>query len=149
MKSIFKDFFDTVEDALYGERVTPPAYVSSLTDNELINEALKRGIIKRASKPEPSPKASGAVVTDNLVAFLSSHNNLPCTKAASLVLERSNFGIKKYGQPLMTGDGRDTIEDARQEAGDLMQYIWKARMLGVDTTMIKELIPVLHLLLGE
>ena len=37
-----------------------------------------------------------------------------------LVEERNAFGVAKYGQPLMTQDGRNGIEDARQELCDLV-----------------------------
>ena len=42
-----------------------------------------------------------------------------------LVKQRDAFGRAKYGQPLMTNDGRNGLEDARQEMGDLLQYICK------------------------
>lgn len=40
--------------------------------------------------------------------------------------ERREHGIRKYGQPLMTEDGRDTLRDAWEEALDLACYLTKA-----------------------
>ena len=39
---------------------------------------------------------------------------------------RDDFGRKKYGVPLMTEDGRDTLQDAYEEALDLAVYLKKA-----------------------
>jgi len=66
--------------------------------------------------------------------------------ATDLVKQRTEFGMKKYGQPLMTEDGRDSVEDAMQELGDLIQYTFKALLNGNDVTPIKELIPLLSLM---
>lgn len=43
-----------------------------------------------------------------------------------LCLERDAFGRAKYGQPLMSEDGRDPMVDALQEALDLFVYAHKA-----------------------
>jgi hypothetical protein len=45
-----------------------------------------------------------------------------------LIKARHEYGLKKYGQGLMSEDGRNTMEDARQEAGDLLQYLFKATL---------------------
>ena len=37
--------------------------------------------------------------------------------------ERAEHGIKKYGQYLTAGDGRDHLIDAYQEAVDLVMYL--------------------------
>lgn len=42
------------------------------------------------------------------------------------IQERRQHGIRKYGQPLMTEDGRDTLRDAWEEALDLCSYLTKA-----------------------
>lgn len=39
------------------------------------------------------------------------------------LLNRSNEGRKKYGTPLMSGNGRNALVDAYQEALDLTQYL--------------------------
>lgn len=78
-----------------------------------------------ASVPEPSPIMKGEIVTQSLVKYLQECNH---PTIVELVKERDAFGRKKYGQPLMTEDGRNTLEDIRQEFGDLIQYMWKGIM---------------------
>lgn len=68
-------------------------------------------------------------------------------KAIDLINQRDTYGFNKYGQHLMTQDGRNTKEDAKQELGDLFQYICKMIMNGEDTTSIEELLPFLDLIL--
>ena len=63
--------------------------------------------------------------------------------AAALVEFRSDFGLSKYGQRLLTFDGRDPVQDALEEFGDLLQYAWKARMEEKDLFRLKKLIPIL------
>ncbi len=43
----------------------------------------------------------------------------------------------------MTKDGRNTLEDARQELGDLLQYCFKAKMNGENIQEITNLMPIL------
>lgn len=99
------------------------------------------------NKVQPPPVKKGEVVTDSLIKYLETLNDYSSKKAIELVKARDAFGRAKYGQPLMTDDGRDHVEDALQELGDLLQYIWACRMQGRDTKGIEVLIPVLHNLL--
>ena len=78
-----------------------------------------------ALPPQPPPIARGEPVAPALLAWLE-HN----ARVRELVAKRHAFGMRKYGQPLMTEDGRDTVRDALEEAGDLLQYTFKARMRG-------------------
>ena len=102
------------------------------------------------SIPEPPPQNKGECVTDKLIEYI----NMMCigmdikSETIELIQQRSEFGYKKYGQYLMTQDGRNTIEDARQELGDLLQYVFKARMNGEDISCIKRMLPVLVELLN-
>ena len=98
------------------------------------------------SKPEPPPKDEGYIVSTELIKFIRKKCTSPeyiREKAIELIKERDCFGYKKYGQHLRTKDGRDDIEDARQEIGDLMQYLFKAKMNYKKTTEISELVLVL------
>ena len=102
------------------------------------------------SVPEPAPIKEGLVVADLLKEKIRSVHSLDNRRircAIKLIEARDNFGRKKYGQPLMTKDGRNSIEDALQELIDLMFYIYKAQLNGEDLTEIKFLIPVLLALL--
>ncbi len=47
----------------------------------------------------------------------------------------------------MSADGRNSIEDARQEFGDLLLYTFKAKMNNEDVEVIKRLLPLLTTLL--
>ena len=91
----------------------------------------------KASIPEPPPVPRGIIVPNGLLAFLedaqrvdnlSSEVSATLTKLSDLVKERNAFGIAKYGQPLYSEDGRNGIEDARQELGDLLQYVFKVSL---------------------
>lgn len=102
--------------------------------------------VLRPSVPEPPPVARGEPVTPALLSHLSARAHAlgdrehAAAHLAALVRERDAFGRAKYGQPLMTADGRNTLEDARQELGDLAQYLYKARMTGVDTSALRPML---------
>lgn len=64
-----------------------------------------------------------------------------------MVETRTAFGMKKYGQMLMTEDGRDTGRDAVEEMGDLLQYAYKAKMNGCEKTLRDVLWPAIILLI--
>lgn len=95
-----------------------------------------------ASIPEPPPLRLGEPVTPPLLAWIESRGRAEAhrippehTQAAlELVRARDTFGRAKYGQGLLTGDGRNTVEDARQELGDFLQYLYKAHLNGEDLT---------------
>lgn len=106
--------------------------------------------MQRVSRPEPDPQYSGQAVTPILVARLK---ELRCdTALIELIEARDAFGRQKYGQPLMSNDGRDGVEDAKQELGDLLQYCQKCVMAKQDTGELKALLvaslPILSELLG-
>ena len=62
---------------------------------------------------QPAPKIGRAVVYTELIKDIE---------------RRAKFGRNKYGQDLMTEDGRDTLVDAYQEALDLCMYLKKLLM---------------------
>jgi len=69
-------------------------------------------------QPDPQPK--GYAITPKLLIHTFQYEQL-----SELIQQRYEFGIKKYGQPLMSSDGRNGIQDAREEMGDLVQYVFK------------------------
>jgi len=97
-----------------------------------------------ASVPEPPPEPRGEPVIPGLLAWLREQGE---EAAAQLVVERDAFGTRKYGQTLLSDDGRDPIEDCRQELGDALIYSWKARMRGADGSSLFSLARVLRDLL--
>lgn len=100
------------------------------------------------SVPEPPPKNGGIPVTKALLEWLSSKGiqDQGVQEAVNLVYSRDAFGRKKYGQCLMSQDGRDEVEDALQEMGDLLQYLYKAKLNGSDISRIRSIVPVLLML---
>jgi hypothetical protein len=88
-----------------------------------------------ASKPEPPPLNKGIPVTTELLEWLHKGGH---EGSMNLIIERDTYGINKYGQRLMTQDGRNSIEDARQELGDAMQYIYKAKLNKENTSCLEE-----------
>lgn len=86
-------------------------------------QSLKRN----PSQPEPPPTGNGDLVTPPLLEALADYPEI-----AVLVSARYAFGRSKYGTGLRTHNGRDPLEDARQELGGLLQYLWQAKMEGRD-----------------
>lgn len=123
----------------------PRAQAGFFTKLPVTDDGHWQGPCIRPSVPLPAPKAGGREVTPGLVADLLEHG---FDDAAHLVLERDAFGRAKWGQPLMTDDGQDTIEASRQETGDLLQYATKAKMEGKDISPIRALVPALLYVLG-
>lgn len=98
-----------------------------------------------ASIPEPSPVNEGKNVPDHLIKWLeNTKHSKVCIK---LIKERDLFGFQKYGQHLMTNDGRSDIEDLRQELGDALQYAMKAKLNGLDLTSTLKIVDTLRLLI--
>ena len=117
------------------------------------------------SIPEPSPINQGEQVTTKLIEFIESlkdkapnytsfQNNfdIPSKDTLDEIIQiiklRDEFGFKKYGQHLMTGDKRNSINDALQEFGDLIQYLYKAKLNNEDISHIKKYIFILNIILN-
>ena len=45
-----------------------------------------------------------------------------------VINQRERIGQATYGRPLLAGDGRDTLQDAIEEAADLLQYLVKLKV---------------------
>jgi len=92
------------------------------------------------------PAPIGDVVPEKLIQWISEQESLTTAErvaAISLVSARNEFGRKKYGQSLMTQDGRITVVDALEELGDLLQYVFKGKLNQEDLSEVKALLPVL------
>lgn len=74
------------------------------------------------SVPEPEPNNDGVAITPKVINWLQQRGYDATTE---LILERQAYGLQKYGQSLMSNDGRNSIEDTRQELGDAIQYLMK------------------------
>ena len=129
-----------LEAQLAAERARVKALEAQLAAEEADLAGLARSEGGTASIPEPPPLRLGEPVTPPLLAWIESRGRAEAhrippehTQAAlELVRARDTFGRAKYGQGLLTGDGRNTVEDARQELGDFLQYLYKAHLNGED-----------------
>lgn len=93
------------------------------------------------SIPEPKPENKGIPVYPLALSYLGETEN---EELKELLTQRYNFGLEKYGQPLMTEDGRDEVEDLRQEIGDAVMYLSKCLYKKRDITDVKEMIKILY-----
>lgn len=84
---------------------------------------------------QPAPHNVGIPISPLLISWLEKLN---LYQTADLVRNRCEFGISKYGQMLMSGDGRDSVKDALEEIGDCLQYTFKALHNGEDITSLRE-----------
>lgn len=98
------------------------------------------------SKPEPAPQKGKKKVVGRLITWLAVRDDVVAQK---LVLARAHFGLEKYGTTLMTHNGRDAIEDARQELGDALQYVMQAKMEGRDVEELRGLTQTLLELIDD
>ena len=64
-----------------------------------------------AATPQPAPHSGKLNVIDYVLADMA---------------ERAAAGVRKYGMPLQTDNGRDALWDAYQEAMDLCMYLRQA-----------------------
>lgn len=68
---------------------------------------------KQREGDQPLPTPGRECVQDALIAEIE---------------QRKQLGIQRYGQPLMTHNGRDAIRDAREEAVDLAVYLMQIEL---------------------
>ena len=68
---------------------------------------------KQRPGDQPLPRGGQRCVQDRLIAEIE---------------QRKQLGIQRYGQPLMTGNGRDAVRDAWEEAIDLAAYLTQVMM---------------------
>lgn len=68
---------------------------------------------KQRPGDQPLPRGGRQCVQDRLIAEIEA---------------RKQLGIERYGQPLMTGNGRDALRDAWEEVIDLAAYLTQMRM---------------------
>lgn len=79
---------------------------------------------------QPPPKKNkGKSIHDLIRRDLAKiHSGAPVQQAgvqavAGLIVERKEYGLKKYGTILQANNGRDAIQDAMEEALDLAAYL--------------------------
>ena len=109
------------------------------------NEENTNDINITPSVPEPPPRREGTEVTQLVLNWLqkSPIDQKDKDDLTILILQRRAYGINKYGQSLMTNDGRNGFVDAEQELGDLFQYVRKCIENGRDVRKLQRWLYVL------
>jgi hypothetical protein len=64
-------------------------------------------------------------VIPRTIAFLRERLGAEAEPAVALILARDKFGTVKYGKPLQTFDGRNTLWDRAEELADDLNYTLK------------------------
>jgi len=96
-----------------------------------------------AGDEEPQPTDGKSPVYPALAHWLRKHGY--ADSVLRLVRQRRARGLETYGTELYTENGRDPINDALQEAGDLLMYLMQARLEGRDCV---ELLPAILTAMG-
>lgn len=123
------------------------AYEDLLGDCARARETLTNARKSLDSTPEKSPVKAGEPVTPALIEWLRGQSLHECELLPIIagIEERSAEGLEKYGQVLMSGDGRDSVNDARQELLDFLQYAQAAKMKGQSLTSLTGLVDLVLL----
>jgi len=79
-----------------------------------------QGISTMSNERDPS--------TDQPLPTKNSKSQPVAMSIKALIDARTALGIKKYGTPLMSHNGRDAKMDALEEAVDLIQYLMQINM---------------------
>lgn len=128
--------------AYLGKHPIAPKLMIRRTLEELEDTAKWVTSSNTIAQPEPPPRAEGEPIPDLLVEWIEEHIEKPGTVIED-IKARAAFGYQKYGQYLMSDDGRDTINDARQEAIDLLKYMYKAKIRGEDLNQLRDVLSII------
>lgn len=86
------------------------------------------------SQPMPGTSDQSENVTPALILDIQQHGEVTgldkhkVSAIESLLNHRTELGIRRYGHPLQTLNGRDATVDAREEIADACQYL-KQRLM--------------------
>lgn len=106
----------------------------------------------KASVPEPAPLNRGEPVVHHTYRYLEELKGVDKdtkAEAKALVDARVAFGLKKYGQLLMSEDGRNHEEDCLQELGDAIQYLGSLKKGKKDLQRVRRMLVVLLALVDQ
>lgn len=104
----------------------------------------------QSSVPEPPPQKGEKYVFPILEGMLINSHIAGSRDFLTLVRQRRQYGINKYKTELMTFNGRNAIEDAKQEIGDCAAYIIQAKLEGrsdEEINKLKQMVDILSLIL--
>ena len=81
---------------------------------------------------QPIEESKSEEVTPKLIEWLTKSNVIGENTEiiCNIIQERNDFGVRKYGTPLKTFNGRDCELDAQQELADCLQYFYPLRLEG-------------------
>lgn len=100
-------------------------------------------------RPEEPPERKGTDVWEEAMKFARYHGYTDGEDGLQqLMFDRREFGIAKYGQPLMSEDGRNTFKDMLDEALDGYAYAMKyfmQRNTHTSRRLVKVALEWLHL----
>lgn len=88
---------------------------------------------REKAERQPEPTRGGEAVLPHVVADIAADGGLSRAEAdalAGMVIDRARRGLETYGVPLTTHNGRDALQDAREEVADALQYVTQARLEG-------------------
>jgi hypothetical protein len=106
-------------------------------------DALAEARLSPDAVPGAAPVNLGVPVTPVLTAWVDAQEFMPDAMKREVtagILERSAAGALKYNQVLMSGDGQDSVREARQELLDFLQYAMAARMKGQNLESLRGLV---------
>lgn len=100
---------------------------------------------------QPAPVNRGVPVNDVAMRWLHRviADDAERADVCAVVRRRGEAGVKKYGQPLMSDDGRDKEQDALEELFDAMVYIVSGKLGGVRMDRIGRMHSLLGALIAE
>ena len=112
---------------------TEPSVSETVANVHPDSDAVSPSPDKMDRTPQPPPVPEGVPVPPLFQEWAQKNGYVA---SVALSESRSSFGISKYGQPLMSEDGRDSVEDALDEVGDFNHYMQKAALRGENTTVL-------------
>lgn len=93
---------------------------------------------------QPAPKKGGVEVYSLFDKYLKHTTGETNEYLRKKLSDRYEFGKKKYGQALMTEDGRDSVRDAEEEALDLIYYLVSCVHTGKNIDNLKIMVHTIN-----
>lgn len=99
---------------------------------------------------QPKPTKGGVEVYSIMFNYLGNEGKESGEESGEekeikeLLKSRYDFGKKKYGQALMTEDGRDVVRDLEEELLDAIYYLSSALYTKKDITRAKKMLKILN-----
>lgn len=96
-------------------------------------------------KQQPKPVNKGIVIFNLIQSYLDQVEDKSFnSEVLEQLFQRYTFGLQKYGQPLKSDDGRDSVRDANEELLDCIQYLIKCKYNKCDINPIKKTLYILN-----